>query len=283
MAYEWNGMRVLKTNEIGDLFIKNGLEGYYRLYPDGSEAKIIAISFEEIVRHLENGGLFGEASPTKELMLPDGKKIFAPEIVDVSSLGFLNEIEYSLWGTIEEYLKLFGISMLDNTPDWATVKTVQESLLRLLLEAGVKFKFMSDEEAELREELGIRGIYNIKTEMEIIVRDEDIDDIMCGALEGGIAYWCDKVEVLGEYLGECASEQISRNGVLKFHDAEEDKIYELTKEKLLRGISLWAKNPVGCNCLEQINGRLEIDCCNADAEVCDAFIQYALFGDVIYA
>ena len=123
----------------------------------------------------------------------------------------------------------------------------------------------------------------VKVEMEIILSMEDIDDIMCGALEGGITYWCNRAEVVGEYLGEYGSEQISRGGILKLHDMEAEKIYELTKEKFLKGVELWAKNPVGCNCMEQIDGKIRLDTCNADAVVCDAIIQYAIFGEVIYA
>lgn len=122
----------------------------------------------------------------------------------------------------------------------------------------------------------------VKAELQIALSTEDIDDIMCGALEGGITYWCNRAEVVGEYLGEYGSEQIARGGMLKLHDREGGKEYELTKEKFLKGIELWAKNPVGCNCLEQIDGKLRIDTCNADAIVCDAIIQYAIFGDVIY-
>jgi hypothetical protein len=110
---------------------------------------------------------------------------------------------------------------------------------------------------------------------------------MCGALEGGITYWCDKVEVAGEYLGEYASEQISRDGKLLFHliepfDDADTETYELDLEKFKKGIELWVKEPVGCNCLEQIDGKLRFDTCNADAIVCDAIIQYALFGEVVF-
>lgn len=122
----------------------------------------------------------------------------------------------------------------------------------------------------------------LKVEMEVVVTGEDIDDIMCGALEGGINYWCNKAEVVGDYLGEYGSEQISRGGQLKLYDFEEEKVYILTKEKFLEGVKLYCKNPTTCNILEQINGKLHLDCCNADALVCDAIIQYALFADVIY-
>lgn len=122
----------------------------------------------------------------------------------------------------------------------------------------------------------------LKVELEIVVTDEDIDDIMCGALEGGICYWCNRARVVGEYLGEYASEQISAGGELELFDAEEDTSYVLNKEKLLKGIEMYSKNPVGCNILEQIDGKLRLDCCNADAEVCDAIVQYALFGEIVF-
>lgn len=118
--------------------------------------------------------------------------------------------------------------------------------------------------------------------MQIRVTGENVDDIMTGALEGGIPYWCRKVKVVGDYCGKYASEQISRGGKLLLYDYEEKIPYCLDLEKPLNGIRLWAKKLVGCNCLEYIDGNLAINCCNADAEVCDAIVQYALFGDVIY-
>lgn len=131
-------------------------------------------------------------------------------------------------------------------------------------------------------EFGKEKVEIVKVELEIALSQEDIDDIMCGALEGGITYWCYKTEVVGAYLGEYVSEQIARGGTLKLYDCEAGEVYELDKAKFLKGIELWAKNPVGCNCLEHVNGKLRIDTCNADDVVCDAIIQYAIFGDVIY-
>lgn len=132
-------------------------------------------------------------------------------------------------------------------------------------------------------EFGKEKFEIVKVELQIALSQEDIDDIMCGALEGGITYWCYKTEVVGVYLGEYVSEQIARGGILKLHDCEAGKVYELDKAKFLKGIELWVKDPVGCNCLEHIDNKLRIDTCNADAVVCDAIIQYAIFGDVIYS
>ena len=119
----------------------------------------------------------------------------------------------------------------------------------------------------------------IKVEIEVSITQEDIDDIMSTALEGGINYWCKKVEVDGDYLGEYASEQISRGGNLKLYDSEDDKVYKLTREKLVEGVRKYlADSNKPYNILDENS----IDCCMVDAEVADMIIQYAVFGYVIY-
>lgn len=123
----------------------------------------------------------------------------------------------------------------------------------------------------------------VKCELEIELSHEDIDDIMSGALDSGITYWCRKAKVVGEYLGEYACEQISRGGAIDLYDMESNEVYRLTREKFLKGIKMWAEKPVGCDCLVKTGGKLKIECCNADDVVCDAIIQYAIFGDIIYA
>lgn len=122
----------------------------------------------------------------------------------------------------------------------------------------------------------------VNIELKVVVNDEDIDDIMAGALEGGINYWCDEAKVVGNYLGEYASEQISRGGQLKLHDFEEEEDYILDKEKFLKGLKMYLEKPHPYDILEEIDNKLIIDTCNADATVCDMIIQYALFDDVIY-
>ena len=129
----------------------------------------------------------------------------------------------------------------------------------------------------------------IKVELDVVITQQDIDDIVTTALEGGINYWCRKAEVVGDYLGEYASEQISRGGILKLYDGEEDAIYELDKEKLLKGITKYLEDPekpyeilengtdsVGCH-----SGYV-LDCCMVDATVADIIVQYALFGEIIF-
>lgn len=72
--------------------------------------------------------------------------------------------------------------------------------------------------------------------LNVRIRNEDIDNIMVSALEGGINYWCRKAEVKGNYLGEYASDQISRGGELILHDANNYKKYTLSKENFIEGL-----------------------------------------------
>ena len=122
-------------------------------------------------------------------------------------------------------------------------------------------------------------VFTVKAEINVKLTQQDIDNIMVAALEGGIDYWCFKVEVVGDYLGEYASEQISRGGMLKLYDIENGDKYWLDLEKFLKGFKLWLEND-GDQYGAVEDG--EVDCCNIDAGCADAIIQYALFGEVMY-
>lgn len=130
----------------------------------------------------------------------------------------------------------------------------------------------------------------IKVELDVIVTQQDIDDIVTTALEGGINYWCRKAEVVGDYLGEYASDQISRGGTLRLYDREVDADYGLDRDRLLIGIRKYLEDPekpydilesssdsVGCS-----KGESTLDTCMVDGAVADMIVQYALFGEIVY-
>ena len=100
---------------------------------------------------------------------------------------------------------------------------------------------------------------------------------MVTALEGGINYWCRKAEVVGEYLGEAASDQISRGGILILHDAESAQTWELTLGKFLNGVKLYFEQ--GCHVQVEDNA---IDTCDIDAGDADCIIQLAIFEEVMF-
>lgn len=120
--------------------------------------------------------------------------------------------------------------------------------------------------------------YSVSAVINFVVSDEDIDDIMSAALDGGITYWCGRAEVVREYLGEYASEQISRGGTLRLYDIEDGTVSELTLDKFLNGLRLWIENERTFELTDA--GRLDVG--HIDAIAADTIIQYALFNDVIF-
>ena len=119
--------------------------------------------------------------------------------------------------------------------------------------------------------------YTVRPEIEVNLSQQDIDDIMAVALDGGICYWCRKAEVVGEYLGEYASDQISRGGALILHDAESAQTWELTLEKFLKGVKLYFEQ--GCHVQVEDNA---IDTCDIDANDVDCIVQFSVFGEVMF-
>ena len=124
----------------------------------------------------------------------------------------------------------------------------------------------------------------IKIEMEIEVTDQDIDDIVCTAFEGGINYWCGHVEPVGN-LGvdvEYTHEQIAKGGYLYLYDIEDDEEkWILTKSRLLNGIKMYINNSITRNWDSIVYGN-EIDTSEVDSNIADMIIQFALFEEIIY-
>lgn len=125
----------------------------------------------------------------------------------------------------------------------------------------------------------------ITQEISILVTDEDIDDIMVSALEGGVNYWCYRVDVVGCYKGEYASEQIARGGELQFKVIEEFEdgkdTYLLNKAKLISGLKRYLEDSDDI-IARDVKTEYVLDTCNIDGCRADMIIQYALFGELIY-
>lgn len=122
-----------------------------------------------------------------------------------------------------------------------------------------------------------RDSIRLKIAMDISMTRKDIDDIMTVALEGGITYWCNRTEVVGDYLGEYASEQISRGGTIRLYVPDEAKWFELTLENFLKGLEKIVAER-GLDVIYQGS----IDAGEIDAGDADEIIQYAIFGEIIY-
>ena len=121
-----------------------------------------------------------------------------------------------------------------------------------------------------------------------LISEEDINDIMTTALEGGITHWCGRVKINydkhNNIIGipenkrvdvNYASDVIGYGGSLTLYDIEkEDGPWVLTREKFIEGIKLEMKR----SDIWSITDLVE----NHDAETADCIVQYALFGEVVY-
>lgn len=122
--------------------------------------------------------------------------------------------------------------------------------------------------------------WEIDFNTKVIVSQEDVDDIICTALEGGITYWCDRARVDGDYRGTYASDQVSRGGGLFLHDSEENEEIYLNLENFLIGLHNYLETD--SKILVYKDGHLVVDTCQVDADIADQIIQLAIFGEVIY-
>lgn len=128
-----------------------------------------------------------------------------------------------------------------------------------------------------------------KSGKRVIVTEEDVDDIMCSALEGGITYWCNAAKVPEDKrVASWGHEQIARGGELKIHacepfDDEDTEWYTLNKEKFMKGLEIYLHDP-RYECIEKdaSNRCYTIDTTCIDAGCADTIIQYALFGEEVF-
>ena len=121
-------------------------------------------------------------------------------------------------------------------------------------------------------------MFTVRPEIEVNLTQQDIDDIMVSALEGGINYWCREAEVVEEKrCGDWGHVQIARGGSLILHDAESSDKWELTLEKFLNGVKLYFED--GCHVNVEDN---RIDTGDMDANDADCIIQLAIFGEVVF-
>ena len=114
--------------------------------------------------------------------------------------------------------------------------------------------------------------------------DEDMENIMVTALEGGIGYWAclDNEETESPKWGDWSKQPkdmptaiyawhiLRDGGTLHFLDEEDESAeYFLDLDSLLRGITIAIEN-----------GELDQGLDSLDADVADHVIQYGIFGDV---
>jgi hypothetical protein len=109
----------------------------------------------------------------------------------------------------------------------------------------------------------------------------DIDNIICTAIEGGIGYWARTHRKLMEWdvkpTNMCVSEYLTirllsgKSVYFVDSELELEDVWELTLDKLVKGYAQ--------NCNERPH---DCDLEQGDATTCDCIIQYALFGELVY-
>ena len=118
-----------------------------------------------------------------------------------------------------------------------------------------------------------------------MITDENIDDILCTAFEGGINYWCSRVEVIGDWFGaKYASEVVSKGGRVKLINDEEPDREPLTllKENVVPAIEAIHKRVMdnrGRGRRSSLEEWLEGE---YDAGDADMIVQQAVFGELVY-
>lgn len=130
--------------------------------------------------------------------------------------------------------------------------------------------------------------YNLNVDRVISLSEEDIGDLVCSALEGGIGYWAVLDNSVLDYqdiphyisLSEWTAMLLIDGKSVYFLDAEDpNEVWELTLDKLFKGIRLYVDN--GHDHYGVFNAS-EVDMGNCDAECADCVFQYALFGELVY-
>lgn len=145
----------------------------------------------------------------------------------------------------------------------------------------------------------------IKSTIQVKITKEDVSDIICSAVNGGVGYWAavsaddndyseakkHLVEQGADLKDVCFEEvfaQILFDGKeLEVTDIEKDKTYLLSLEKLFIGLRAAIEEgyyshynwfvPDGDGF-----GEWQLNCCQIDSEVADIIVQFSLFGEVLF-
>ena len=107
------------------------------------------------------------------------------------------------------------------------------------------------------------------------ITDEEVNDLLTTAFEGGINYWCCEVKInTNPHDVKYASEVISNGGTLDIEEDETGETKELNLTNMLKGIVLGMEWAEVDNVQDLMDGY--------DAETADVIVQYALYGEIVY-
>lgn len=103
---------------------------------------------------------------------------------------------------------------------------------------------------------------------------ENLDDILVTAFEGGINYWCNRVEII-KGKGAYASDIVANGGTVRLYDMESDESWELSRRSLVRGVQIFCNE----NGIMSADDLMEV----MDADVADVIVQLAIFEEVVFS
>ena len=134
----------------------------------------------------------------------------------------------------------------------------------------------------------------MKLNVQIELRPEDINDILCTAFEGGVDYWCsgivgrdgDLAQLPMNQMGiEYEYEHVGYGGKLEVYvKSNNNTAMILDLENFQSGLQKWIdKNPDSVEVHHDYRNKYTtLDIGNIDAGDADCIVQYALFGELVY-
>lgn len=124
----------------------------------------------------------------------------------------------------------------------------------------------------------------ITCEFPIEVTSEDINDIMCSAMEGGVTtLWVHQFEAKeGTWNSQFPSEHVGNGGTVIFHLGK-DGDFEVTKQTLIDGFAKYIHTTNNLNFLYFDGRTIKVDTGQIDAIVADNIIQLGLFNSIEFS
>lgn len=78
-------------------------------------------------------------------IIGDGTRVYAPPMIEASSLTFFDDLEHGCWDLFKQYCQQFGIEFTDkNAEDFSIAKEIQEKVLEIFEENGIHFNYNND-------------------------------------------------------------------------------------------------------------------------------------------
>ena len=121
------------------------------VYSDNDEPVTIAVTHltveDELERLVYVGLLYQEGDFDFSVRLGDEHEVMIPkEPIDCSQLECFDELEESCWDLFKTYCEYFGLKLINEDDDEDAIsfdiaKGIQEFILKVLQNAGIKFKF----------------------------------------------------------------------------------------------------------------------------------------------